>query len=77
MTKGAYGVPVAKDAVFPVISAQNPVLADIMAKGISQATFKKIFITGEITTWGQVVGDAKNTDAIHVYTRSRSGGRGG
>jgi len=74
VAKGAYGVPVAKDAVFPVISAQNPVLADIMAKGISQATFKKIFITGEITTWGQVVGDSKNTDAIHVYTRSDSAG---
>jgi phosphate transport system substrate-binding protein len=74
VTKGAYGVPVAKDAVFPVISAQNPVLADIMAKGISQATFKKIFITGEITTWGQVVGKSTDTDAIHVYTRSDSAG---
>jgi phosphate transport system substrate-binding protein len=74
VTKGAYGVPVAKDAVFPVISAQNPVLTDIMAKGISQATFKKIFITGEITTWGQVVGKPSDTDAIHVYTRSDSAG---
>ncbi len=74
VTKGAYGVPVAKDAVFPVISAQNPVLTDIMAKGISQATFKKIFITGEITTWGQVVGKPSDTDAIHVYTRSNSAG---
>ena len=72
--KGAYWVPVAKDAVFPVISAQNPVLADVMAKGISQATFKKIFITGEITTWGQVVGKPDDKDAIHVYTRSDSAG---
>jgi phosphate transport system substrate-binding protein len=72
--KGAYWVPVAKDAVFPVVSAQNPVLTDLMSKGISPATFKKIFITGEITTWGQVVGDSKNTDAIHVYTRSDSAG---
>jgi phosphate transport system substrate-binding protein len=72
--KGAFWVPVAKDAVFPVISAQNPVLTDVMAKGISPATFKKIFITGEITTWGQVVGDSKNSDAIHVYTRSDSAG---
>ena len=72
--KGAYWVSVAKDAVFPVISAQNPALTDLMAKGISPAMFKKIFITGEVTTWGQVVGDAKNTDAIHVYTRSDSAG---
>jgi phosphate transport system substrate-binding protein len=72
--KGAYWAPVAKDAVFPVISAKNPVLADLMAKGISAATFKKIFITGEITTWGQVVGKPDDKDAIHVYTRSDSAG---
>ncbi|MGA7193778.1 MAG: substrate-binding domain-containing protein [Anaerolineales bacterium] len=74
VAKGAYWVPVAKDAVFPVISGQNPVLAALMAKGISPATFKKIFITGEITTWGQVVGNPQDTDAIHVYTRSDSAG---
>ena len=72
--KGAYWVSVAKDAVFPVVSAQNPALADLMAKGISQAMFKKIFITGEVTTWGQVVGKPTDTDAIHVYTRSDSAG---
>jgi phosphate transport system substrate-binding protein len=72
--KGAYWVPVAKDAVFPVISAKNPVLADLMAKGISKDAFKKIFITGEITTWGQVIGKPDVTDAIHVYTRSDSAG---
>jgi phosphate transport system substrate-binding protein len=72
--KGAYWIPVAKDAVFPVISAKNPVLADLTAKGISQDAFKKIFVTGEFTTWGQVIGDPNNTDAIHVYTRSDSAG---
>ncbi|HUH98386.1 MAG TPA: substrate-binding domain-containing protein [Anaerolineales bacterium] len=72
--KGAYWVPVAKDAVFPFVSAQNPVLADLMAQGISPATFKKIFITGEITTWGQVTGKPEDKDAIHVYTRSDSAG---
>ncbi len=54
--QGAYGIGVVKDAVFPVVNANNPVIADIMAKGITQETFIKIFITGEITTWGQVVG---------------------
>ena len=29
-----------------------------------------IFITGEITTWGQVVGRPEVTDPIHVFTRS-------
>lgn len=73
-TKGAYWVTVAEDGVFPVISSQNPVAADITAKGISQDTFKKIFLTGEIKTWGEVVGKPEGKDAIHVYTRSDSAG---
>ncbi len=75
-SKGAFWVSVAKDAVFPIVSDKNPVLADLTAKGISQDTMKKIFITGEITTWGQVVGKPGVTDAIHVYTRSDSCGAG-
>lgn len=73
-SKGAYWVPVAKDAVFPVISKSNPVLSELTAKGISQAVFKKIFITGEIKTWGEVVGKPEIKDEIHVYTRSDSCG---
>jgi phosphate transport system substrate-binding protein len=72
--KGAFWVAVTKDAVFPVFSAKNPVAADIIAKGISQDTFKKIFITGEIKTWGEVVGKPDVKDQIHVYTRSDSAG---
>ena len=68
--KGAFWVEVVKDAVFPTISSQNPVYADLMAKGITQETFTDIYITGEITTWGQVVGRPEVTDPIHVYTRS-------
>jgi len=72
--QGAFWVPVAKDAVFPVVSQGNPVLSDLVAKGISQDTFKKIFITGELKTWGEVVGRPEVKDEIHVYTRSDSCG---
>ena len=71
-----FWLAVAKDAVFPIISAENPVAADILAKGISQETFNKIFITGEIKTWGEVVGKPEVTDEIHVYTRSDACGAG-
>lgn len=67
---GAYKIPVTKDAVFPVVSSANPVIAKLLETGIDQKTFTGIFISGEITTWGQVIGDASNTDAIHIYTRS-------
>lgn len=72
--QGAYTIPVVKDAVFGVVNEKNPVLADILAKGISQDTLRKIFITQEIKTWGEVVGKPEVTDAIHVYTRSDSAG---
>ncbi len=73
-SKGAYWVSVTKDAVFPVVSAQNPVANELLAKGISQGTFNKIFITGEIKTWGEVIGKPEITDEIHIYTRSDSCG---
>lgn len=73
-SQGAYWVSVTKDAVFPVISSNNPLLADIVARGISQETFNKIFITGEIKTWGEVVGKPEIKDEINVYTRSDSAG---
>jgi phosphate transport system substrate-binding protein len=68
--KGAYWVAVTKDAVFPVVNAKNPVLQDLFAKGVMQDVFVGIYITGEIKTWGQVVGRPEITDEIHVYTRS-------
>jgi phosphate transport system substrate-binding protein len=68
--KGAFWVSVTKDAVFPTISAANPVLDELLQQGITQEMFVGIFITGEITTWGQVVGRPEVTDPIHVFTRS-------
>ena len=72
--KGAFWVPVAIDAVFPTINEENPVLEKLLEKPVTQEILRKIFITGEITTWGEVVGDPEITEAIHVYTRSDSCG---
>jgi phosphate transport system substrate-binding protein len=69
-----FWVAVTKDAVFPLVSSENPVAAELIAKGISKDIFNKIFITGEIKTWGEVVGKPEITDEIHVYTRSDSAG---
>jgi phosphate transport system substrate-binding protein len=68
--KGAFWVSVTKDAVFPTISEQNPVWEDLRQTGIDRETFIGIYITGEITTWGQVVGRPEVTDPIHLFTRS-------
>jgi phosphate transport system substrate-binding protein len=69
-----FWVSVTKDAVFPIISSENPVAAQILEKGIKQEIFNKIYITGEITTWGEVIGDPAITDEIHVFTRSDAAG---
>lgn len=72
--QGIFWVSVTKDAVFPIISAENPVAEQLMAKGITQEVFSKIYITGEITTWGEVVGDPSITEKINVFTRSDASG---
>jgi len=55
IAKGAFWVSVAKDAVFATISEKNPVWEDLHQKGLDQSTLTAIFITGEMTTWGEVV----------------------
>ncbi len=74
IAQGVFWVSVTKDAVFPIISAENPVAEQIMKMGIPRQIFNKVFITGEITTWGQVVGNPSITDEIHVFTRSDASG---
>lgn len=74
IANGAFYVTVVEDAVVPVVNQDNPVISDILAKGITRETFYKIYITGEITTWGQVVGRPEITDPINVYTRSDAAG---
>ncbi len=67
--QGIYPFPIAKDAVFALVNEDNPVLDELMAQGVSSEILSKIFITGEITTWGEVVSDTTITDEIQVYTR--------
>jgi phosphate transport system substrate-binding protein len=68
--KGAFWVSVTKDAVFCTVNEQNPVWEDLRQQGISRETLIGIFVTGEITTWGQVVGRPGVSDPIHTFTRS-------
>jgi len=73
-SNGAYWVPVVTDSVFPAINTQNPALKDLLARGMSHDVLVKIFLTGEIKTWGEVIGRPEVKDEIHVYTRSDSSG---
>ena len=70
ISQGAFWISVAKDAVVATMNANNPVREILLARGVTKQQFKDIFITGGISTWGQLVGDDSITDKIIVYTRS-------
>lgn len=72
--KGAFWISVTTDAVFITVNSLNPVLEELRSRGISQEVLYGIYITGEITTWGQVVGNPDIQDPVHVYTRSDAAG---
>ncbi len=72
--KGAFWVPVTKDAVFLTVSEQNPVWQDLHQMGITRNNLAGIYISGTVTNWGQVVDKPEITDSIHVFTRSDAAG---
>lgn len=72
--KGAFWVSVVKDAVVPTVNKNNPLIEDILAKGMTKSVFEGIYIFGNITTWGQALGRPEITSTINVYTRSDSCG---
>lgn len=68
--KGAFWIPVTKDAVVATVNENNPVLDGLLARGVTEEILEGIWITGDITTWGEVVDRSDVTDEIHIYTRS-------
>lgn len=68
--KGAWFVPVTKDAVVPVINENNPALQELMNHGLKKEILESIFISGKITDWGTAADDKKIEGKINIYTRS-------
>ena len=69
-SQGIVAVAVVEDAVLATINTDNPVLNKILENGLTKQQLREIFINYSIPTWGQLVGDANNTDPIKVYSRS-------
>lgn len=67
--QGALGFAAAKDAVVMTISAKNPVLDQLLSAGITPEKGAGVWMTGEITTWGQLAG-TDDESKINVYTRA-------
>jgi phosphate transport system substrate-binding protein len=75
LAKGGWFVPVARDAVFPMVSAGNPALQDLQTHGARREALASLWVKGEPLTWGAVAGIA-NADPVHLYTRSDACGAG-
>lgn len=73
--QGAFGVPVTIDAVVATVNAENPYLEEIQAQGLTPEKAAAIWMTGEIKTWGDLLGNGA-TEPITVYTRSDASGAG-
>jgi phosphate transport system substrate-binding protein len=67
--QGAKAFATVKDAVVMTVSANNPVLDQLLATGITPEKAAAVWMTGDITTWGQLVG-TDNSSKINVYTRA-------
>lgn len=74
ISQGAVGFAVARDAVFVVVNANNPYIEQILAQGLLTEDLGKLYITEEISTWGDLLHDPSITDPVNVYTRSDSAG---
>jgi phosphate transport system substrate-binding protein len=72
VAKGAWFVPVCRDAVVPVINAANPNLRELQRRGLNCAACKEIWIKGNALSWEQLLPGGVAT--VHAYTRSDSCG---
>jgi phosphate transport system substrate-binding protein len=69
LKRGALPVAVTKDAVVAVVSGSNPLISEVLSKGLTRDACINIWILGKYKTWNQVF-DTKLKAPIHVYTRS-------
>jgi phosphate transport system substrate-binding protein len=73
LDQGSVLVPVTIDSVLATVNAENPHLEALRTTGITPESGAGVWLTGETTTWGQLLGNDA-TDAINVYTRSDASG---
>lgn len=67
--KEFFYIPVAKDAVLPIINADNPMLSQLLNYGLNKKYLSDIFISGKINYWEQI--NSKNkTSKINIYKQA-------
>ncbi len=69
IANGAFWVGATKDAVVVTVNSNNPVLDELKDHGITVEQFIGIWITGNYSTWGEIL-DSENGENIHLLTRA-------
>ncbi len=69
LARGIVPVAVALDAVVVATSASNPVLDELMIRGISRQAATDLWVRGASKTWGDVL-HSEAIAPVHVYSRS-------
>jgi phosphate transport system substrate-binding protein len=69
LSRGAWPIAVARDAVVVTLNNKNPFLDVLLEKGLTQKTLRAIFVDGTIKYWEEIFGLVGKTP-INVYTRS-------
>lgn len=65
----AWNMVIGRDIIVPVMNIKNPILDEIVRKGITPYGLKKISGTHQKQNWGMLVSDTKNINDIplHIY----------
>jgi len=74
ISKGAWALTVAKDAVVPTMNASNPYIKELLTKGLTKEQFRDLWVNRKITNWGELTGNTAVKDIINVFTRSDASG---
>ena len=69
-SRGAFAVPVARDAVVLIASARNPVAGDLATRGLTREQCAGLWLSRSSTTWGALVSRPEVKDPVRVYVRS-------
>lgn len=71
--KGITPIYILHDAVFPIVSKKNPIIGNIIQKGMKRADFQRLYLDGILIRWRDIYPNSLSK-TVHVYTRSDSCG---
>ena len=67
--RGAWWVSVTRDAVVPVVSAENPALEQLLVDGLRREDFRSVWVAESASFWDEICRGAPAAP-IRAYTRS-------